>query len=125
VESLKQRRPVGSLQISQDVIATIAGVAAQEIPGVGALTRHAPGFGHNPLKKQRGKPVDVLISDGCAEIDIGLSLQYGAKINAVCTAVQTAVKDNVQTMTGMAVSKVNVFVSRMVFSDGEKPSENG
>ena len=48
-------------------------------------------------------------------IDISLSLKFGAKIEEVCTAVQNAIKDSVQTMSGMAVSKVNVLVSGIVF----------
>lgn len=119
MESFKERQPSGSLQISQEVIATIASVAAQEIEGVDCLAQHAPGFRHNPFRKSRKKSVDVVLSDDFAEIDIGVALKYGAKINEVCTAVQTSVKDNVQTMTGMAVSKVNVFVARIVFPGEE------
>ena len=119
----KERHTTGSLQISQDVLATIAGISAQEIDGVGALAQHSPGIGHNPLKKQRGRSVDVIISDGSVEIDIGITLKYGAKISEVCTAVQKTVKDNVQTMTGMAVSKVNVFVARIVFPVVERAPE--
>ena len=121
MESFKELQTTGSLQISQDVIATIAGVAAQEIDGVGATAQHTPGFRHFPLKKQRKKNVDVLISDGSVEINMGIALKYGAKINDVCPAVQKAVKENVQTMTGMAVSKVNIFVARIVFPGADKP----
>ena len=112
----------GSLQISQDVIATIASVAAQEIDGVASVAQHAPGLQRNPLKKNYKKPVDVVVADGLAQIDIGVTLNYGAKIGEVCTKVQSAVKDNVQSMTGMAVSKVNVFVARIAFPAEEQVS---
>ncbi len=110
-----QRLPAGSLKISQEVIATIAGVAALEIEGVARLAQHSPGLRHKSLAASRKKNADVIISDDFAEIDIGLVLSFGARIGEVCTAVQTAVKENVQTMTGMAVSKVNVYVDNIVF----------
>ncbi len=123
MEHFKEKQPTGSLQISQEVIATIASVAALEIEGVAALAQHSPGFRHSPFLKSRGKTVDVVLADDFAEIDIGLALKFGARINEVCTAVQNAVKDNVQTMTGMAVSKVNIYVAKIVFPQDEEDSE--
>ncbi|HHY53266.1 MAG TPA: Asp23/Gls24 family envelope stress response protein [Clostridiales bacterium] len=123
MERFKEKQPTGSLQISQDVIATIASVAALEVEGVAALAQHSPGFRHNPFLKGRPKTVDVVLADDFAEINIGLALKFGAKINDVCTAVQTAVKDNVQTMTGMAVSKVNVYVAKIVFPQDEEANQ--
>ena len=114
-----KKQPSGTLQISHEVIATIASVAAQEIEGVSGLAQHAPGIRRNPLKNNFTKPVDVVITNGMTEIDIGVTLKHGAKINEVCANVQNAVKDNVQTMTGMAVGKVNVFVARVSFPEAE------
>lgn len=123
MESFKERQPSGSLQISQEVIATIASVAALEIDGVDGLAQHNPGV-RNPFGKRAKKTVDVVLSDDFVEIDLGLALKYGARIHEVCTAVQNAVKDNVQTMTGKAVSKVNIHVARIVFpqEEGKLPS---
>lgn len=118
MERYKEKQPTGSLQISQDVIATIASVAAMEIEGVASLAQHTPGF-----RNRNKKSVDVVLSDGFAEIDIGVALKFGARINEVCTAIQTAVKDNVQTMTGMVVSKVNVYVAKIVIPQGEDAME--
>jgi uncharacterized alkaline shock family protein YloU len=119
--NLKERQPSGSLQISQEVIATIAGVAAQEIEGVSGLNQFGPGIGHSLFRKGLKKPVDVSMSDGFAEIDIGVTLGYGARIGEVCTAVQKAVKENVQTMTGMIVNKVNVYVAHISFPEESPP----
>jgi uncharacterized alkaline shock family protein YloU len=116
---MKKKQPAGTLQISHDVVATIAGVAAKEIEGVTGLSHHSPGLKRNPLRKSFMKPVDVIIAEGLVEIDIGIALRFGAQITDVCAKVQSAVKDSVQTMTGMAVSKVNVFVSRITFPENE------
>lgn len=124
MEHFKEKKPTGSLQISQDVIATIASVAALEIEGVESLAQHSPGFRHKPFSKSRKNTVDVVLTDDFAEIGIGLNLKFGAKINEVCTAVQNTVKDNVQTMTGMAVSKVNIYVAKIIFQQNEDVTES-
>ena len=79
--------------------------------------------GVEALRLLEDAAVDVVLADDFAEINIGLALKFGAKINDVCTAVQTAVKDNVQTMTGMAVSKVNVYVAKIVFPQDEEANQ--
>lgn len=123
MESFKERQPTGSLQISHEVIATIASVAALEIEGVARLAQRSPGLYRNPPRKQK-KAVEVILSDDIVEINMGLALHFGARINQVCTAVQTAVKDNVQTMTGMMVSKVNIYVAGIVFPmEEEEPAQ--
>lgn len=108
----------GSLKISRDVIATIAGCAATEIEGVAALAPFTSGLTTGWVLKARSSlPVAVTLNDDVACIDINLNLEYGAKIPEVSVKVQSAVKDAVQNMTGVAVTKVNVHVAGAVFAD--------
>ena len=115
VENNKQ--PSGSLKISQDVLATISNFAAEEIDGVVSLAdTYAPI--KNFLKKGSiGKPIQISLNDDVAFIDISLNLKYGANIPAVAETLQKAVKDAVQNMTGITVSKVNVHVAGIVFPE--------
>ena len=112
--------PVGSLQISRDVIGAIAGTCTQEVEGVAGLARRVSNFNDGPFRGQGVSPVGVTLKDNSVEINVGVSLKYGAKVTETCMAIQQCVKNTVQTMTGMAVSKVNVRVSRIVFPS-EKP----
>ena len=108
----------GSLKISRDVIATIAGCAATEIEGVAALAPFTSGLTTGWVFKTRSSlPVAVTLNDDVACIDINLNLEYGAKIPEVSAKVQSAVKDAVQNMTGVAVTKVNVHVAGVVIAD--------
>lgn len=110
----KTAQPVGSLKISEEVIATIASVAALEIEGVARLTQPSTQMG-GFFRKIGKKPISVYLSDDFVDIDLSIDLKFGAKIAEVCTKVQNAVKDSVQTMAGMAVGKVNVLVSGIEF----------
>ena len=114
MEKIKNNQ-LASLKISRDVIATIAKVAAYEIDGVASLSerqRNIRGF----FSKGLTRPIEITLSDDFAEIDICLDLEYGARIPDVCAAVQSNIKDNVQTMTGIIVSKVNVTIAGIAFS---------
>jgi uncharacterized alkaline shock family protein YloU len=105
---------VASLKISKDVIAKISRVTALEVPGVAAIPEPHKNIG-GLFSSGTLDPVDISLADDFAEINISLDLEFGAKIPDVCTAVQRNIKDNVQTMTGIVVSKVNVTVHGVAF----------
>jgi len=106
----------GSLKISRDVIASIAGCTATEIEGVAALAPLTSGLTSGWVFKARSsRPVAVGLNDDVASIDINVDLASGARIPEVSSKIQQAVKDAVQNMTGVAVTKVNVHVAGLVF----------
>ena len=105
------KQPAGSLKISQEVLATIANFASEEIDGVVSYTPIK-----NFLKKGSiARPIQISLNDDVAVIDISVNLKYGANIPEVAETLQKTVKDAVQNMTGITVSKVNVHVAGIVF----------
>ena len=108
----------GSLKISEEVISTIAGMTAGEINGVAGLSlRPNPdirGILHN--RKSVSKAIRLEMKDGEATIDVFVNLYLGVKIPDVAAEIQSRVKDAVQNMTGITVSKVNVHVAGVVLS---------
>ena len=115
------KEPIGSLRISKDVLATIAANATKEIEGVAGIAPFTTNIKNWITKKQSAAPVPVFISlhDDIAVIDINVVLLEGANIPAVCRNIQVAVKEAVQSMTSINVSKVNVTVADIRFH-GEK-----
>ena len=101
----------GSLQISTDVLAKIARLAALEVGGVAEVTT---GNSQNVrrLLSRTGlqKPVSVMLEDGVAAVTVHLTANYGQKIMPLCEKVQENVKQTIQNMTGITVSRVNVLV---------------
>jgi uncharacterized alkaline shock family protein YloU len=108
----------GSLKISEDVLAAIAGNAAKEIKGVAGLSlRPTPdslGLFH---KNSKEKAIKLEIKDGEAVIDIFVSLFNGVKIPDTSELIQARVKETIQNMTGITVSKVNVHISGLVIAE--------
>ena len=101
----------GSLQISTDVLVKIARLAALEVGGVAEITsgnsQNVRGLlGRTGLSK----PVSVEMEDGVAAVTVHLSAAYGQKIMPLCEKEQENVKQTIQNMTGITVSRVNVIV---------------
>jgi len=92
--------------ISEEVIASIASIAAQEVKGVAAMT--ANGIGEVLGRKTKG--VKVQSGDKDVIIDITLTIEYGARIPDIAWEVQNRVKTQVETQTGLNVAAVNVHV---------------
>lgn len=110
----------GTIRISNDVVATIAGLAALETPGVAAMSG---GLSEGWAKRLSGKNVQrgVTVEVGHVEaaIDLRVIIMYGMPIHEVCRQLQLNVRESVQNMTGLTVVEVNVKVEGVAFKDEE------
>ncbi len=106
-----KRNTSSNLKISEDVIITVARLAALDVKGVACLA----GEVSKMSKLRNNGPIIVSMIEDVAEINIKIKVKNGVKVTAVAQEVQTAVKENVQSMTGVAVARVNVIVSGVVF----------
>ena len=97
----------GSLQISTEVIAKIARCAALEVEGVSSLA--------NAGKKSLAKDVRVKMENDKVQVDLSVLMAYGATIPEMGKAVQDAVKNAIESMSGLEVSAVNVNVGGITF----------
>ena len=114
MQNHEQVQPTGNLKISREVIATIARYAALEIEGVASLAAFSPNL-KGLIKRQVTRPIAIELNDEIATITIHLNVKAGVNIPQVSERVQAAVKETVQTMTGIAVNRVNIVVSGIVF----------
>lgn len=121
MEKYAQSDSAGSIKIADEVIATIASMAAAEVEGVA----HAPSRGGLEVKdflskKGYSKGVKVDTQDGRVTIDVNLSVLYGYKIAEVAEKAQKKVLDAVTAMTGLELARVNIHVSSVVFPKQQK-----
>lgn len=101
----------GNVHISDDVVSIIAGVAATEIPGVAGMSGGITGGITEMLgMKNLSKGVKVELGDNETILDIFIVVEYGSNIGDIGKKIQKNVKDSIETMTGLHVSKVNVNV---------------
>ncbi len=100
------------IQISNDVVAVIAGVAVSEVPGVAGMAGGFAGGITEVLsgKKNLAKGIKVDVEGTSAKIDVNIIVEYGSRIPDVAFEIQNRVKKAVENMTGLKVEEVNVHV---------------
>lgn len=107
----------GEVKIADHVVAVIAGLAAQEVPGIITKTN---GLYDEMSKRISGKNVakgvQVLIDEECTRIELRIAVHYGAIIHNVCGSLQQKVKEMVENLTGLEVREVNVRVESIEMS---------
>lgn len=119
--------PLGEIEISEDVVANIAAHCAARTPGVVELSDGGGGISKFlrqsfPGQGESSKGVKVEIEEKTAVIDLSIAIREGHPIPTVASALQRSVKEKVETMTGLQVERVNVYV-RDIISLVPEPEE--
>lgn len=103
---------LGEVQIADEVVAAIAGIAVMEVEGVSSMAgTQAKELIAKLGKKNLSKGVKVDILEGVATVDIALNLKYGMNIKKTTEKVQEKVKTAIENMTGLTVADVNIRVA--------------
>ena len=112
VEEVKEEQTENGIEISNDVIAVIAGVAVSEVQGVASMSGGFAGGITEVLsgKKNLAKGIKVEKSENSAKIDVNIIVEYGSRIPDVAFEIQNRVKKSVEDMTGLKVEEVNVHI---------------
>lgn len=107
----KKAEVSGNVRISENVICSIAKIAALDVDGVKATADQHISF----FRKQAAVSVEVI--NDMVEITMRLILRNGFRLTSVAEQVQKTVKENVQSMTGVIVSKVHVIAADIAFEE--------
>ena len=111
----------GRIIFADDVVATIAALAVSDVEGVSAMAGGmVEGITEMLGKKNLTKGVKVEVGSEEAAVDVSVSIRYGYKIREVCEKIQLAAKNAIETMTGLHVVEVNVFVQGVTFEPSEQ-----
>lgn len=105
------------LSVSTEVLEKMAELAACEIDGVKGVAKKAIDLKGAIKSKSIVKGVKVENVNGAIDINVYICVDSNAKIREVAEAVQQNVKDKIQTMTGTAVTRVNVNIEDIDFSE--------
>lgn len=103
---------VGQVQIADEVVAVIAGLAATEVEGVAKMSGNITNEIVSKLgMKKLSKGVKVTITGTQVDVTLNLVLSYGVSITKTSQEVQDKVKSAIETMTGLTVSEVNIRIA--------------
>lgn len=103
---------IGEVQIADDVLAIIAGLAAMEVKGVSSMAGNITAELISKLgMKKLSKGVRVEVEEGFVKVYLSLNLEYKYNLVEVSGKVQEKVKAAIENMTGLEVNSVNVKIS--------------
>ena len=102
----------GKVQIADDVVAVIAGMAATEVKGVSAM---AGNITNEIMSKVGGKNlskgVKVTINKDRVKVSLAIMMEYGYNIQGTCSKVQDKVKSAIENMTGLTVTDIDIRIA--------------
>lgn len=105
---------LGEIKIHENVIANLVAMAARKVPGVSRLAGSTVVDAIASIvgsRRMQARAISVGIAgDNCVSIDLKLNILIGFRLPEVVQNVQRAVIDNIEFVTGMTVTRVNVAV---------------
>ena len=115
----------GTIKYANEVIAIIAGVAANEVEGIAGMS--ASGGFSDILSRNRSITRGVKVEIGGEEtsVDLYIVVEYGFPIQKVASEVQENVRKAIETMTGLHVVTVDVHVQGVSFEREKKALQSG
>lgn len=111
--AVKIKTQFGTIDIANDVIATVVGGSATDNYGVvGMSSRNQIRDGVNDILKRENYGRGVVVSQQAngISVEVNIVVGYGTKISAVSKSVQDKVKYNLESMLGVTANSVDVIV---------------
>lgn len=114
---------LGLIKIHENVIASVVRRAACSVNGVIRLAGSplidniAEIIGNRRISD---RAIDVNINGDSVAIDVKVNLAYGVHVPTVAATIQTAIMEDVEKITGMVVSTVNVIVQELGESEEQE-----
>ncbi len=112
--SIELKTKLGQIEISNEVIATIAGGAAVDCYGiVGMASKNQIKDGLTEILRKENFTRGVIIrqeEEDSLHIDMYIIVSYGTKISEVAYNVQSKVKYTLEKTIGLSADTVNIYV---------------
>ena len=108
------------LSVNTEVLAKMTEIAAKEIDGVVGLSKKAINLKGAVKSKNPFTGVKIESVNGALKLNVYICVKKDALVKEVAEKVQANVKEKIQTMTGTAVTQVNVNVADIQLEEIEE-----
>jgi uncharacterized alkaline shock family protein YloU len=113
-EYISREEELGNINISEEVLSSIAAAAVLDVEGVAGLSA---GAGSDAVtRKSLTKSIRLSMENDEICIGVAIMVKYGHVVTDVAKEVQEAVKSAVENTSGLSVVCVNVTVAGVTFS---------
>ncbi len=115
--------PSSSIAYNNEVVAIIAGLAANEVEGIAGMCA----VGGSLKSKNRNVTKGVKVEVGTEEVavDLYVIVEYGIPIQRAAADAQENVRKAIESMTGLHVVRVDVHVQSVSFEQEKKALQAG
>ncbi len=103
-------KTMGEVKIADDVVASIAVLAAREVEGFDDMAGNTTRL-MNAVKANRPKGIRVDVVNNMARIDLTARLKYGYNVRETSAKLQEKIKSAIENMTGLDVTNVNIRIA--------------
>jgi len=105
----------GRITIAEDVIGSIARIAAERVDGIAQSSGGSTGglrtiFGGEDLAPN----IKAELSEGAVRLELRIAVEYGYPVHEVASGVQQNVQSDVERLAGVEVTSVDVYVKKVV-----------
>ncbi len=111
---------LGSVKIDDEVLGTIAAIAAKSVPGVHSIATSFVGGIALFFRKIPDAGVKVATNDDGVKFYLGVVVDYGINIPEVTWKIQKTIKEEVERSTGFKVSQVNIVIEGIHHPESKK-----
>lgn len=119
----KNLNEIGNVKISEEVIGLLAEKAIKNIDGVVGLVGNVMDSLVAIVSRKNGvKGVNADIKDETVNITLHTVIRFGVRIPEIAWRIQENVKAVVESMTGLIVDKVNIYVDGVQFPEEQQPA---
>ena len=103
----------GEVKIADDVVASIAALAAGEVEGVYCMTGGISDRLMNTvgLRTSKKSGVRVDVAGNMVRVDVAMVMEYGYNVRETSHKVQDRIKSLIETMTDLDVTDVNIRIT--------------
>ncbi|MHB8508754.1 MAG: Asp23/Gls24 family envelope stress response protein [Candidatus Dormibacteria bacterium] len=114
-----QQQDLGRIEVSSQVVASIAGHAANECYGVVAMAARGlrDGIAERLQRENLHRGVEVRVADDGIDIALYVVVEYGVRITEVAHSLQDAVKYQVEKALAINVRRVDVNIQGIHMSE--------
>jgi uncharacterized alkaline shock family protein YloU len=115
--------PSSNITYNNEVVAIIAGLAANEIEGIAGMCNVSGSL----MSKNRNVTKGVKVEVGSEEVavDLYVIVEYGIPIQRAAADAQENVRKAIESMTGLHVVRVDVHVQSVSFEQDKKALQAG
>ncbi|MCM8785288.1 MAG: Asp23/Gls24 family envelope stress response protein [Candidatus Omnitrophica bacterium] len=110
---VEEKKELGKVKIDNDVLASIARVAATSVPGVHRVITGLVGGIKKIFGKKRETGIKVILGEGEVSFELSIAVDYGANIPEITYQVQRRIKEEVEKISGLKVLDVDVLVKEI------------